>query len=336
MKNNTILLTGGLGYIGSHIYVALKKSGYEPIIFDNLSNSYKITTENIEKITGQKPVFFDSDIRDERKLSYVLDKFDITNIIHLAAKKSVFESINNPLIYISNNIEGLTCLIKQLEKRRKEINFIFSSSATVYSSKNIVPFREEGLIAAISPYGRSKILGEALLTQTNKDLFKIGILRYFNPAGAHISGYIGQNEKNLHKNLFSVINETITKRRSYVPIYGNDYNTEDGTCVRDYFHVMDLANGHVNALSKLMDCRNNFIFNLGSGKGYTVKQIIQTFSKQIKVQIPYMVHARRKGDIPKMISCTELARKEISWEPKYSLEEICETSYKWYKKLNNE
>ena len=336
MIDSPILLTGGMGYIGSHVYVALKESGFEPIILDNLSNSYERTLKNIKRITGEEPYFINADLRDKNTLASILEKFEIKNVIHLAAKKSVFESTKNPISYLSNNIRGLNTLLNQLRKTDRETNFIFSSSACVYASSNPLPFKEDGIISATNPYGLSKIYGEKLIKNQKRDNFKFAILRYFNPAGAHFSGYIGQDEKYHFSNLFSVINEVATESRQHVPIYGNDYDTPDGTCVRDFFHVMDLADGHVSALKKINDTKLNFVINLGSGNGYSVMQIINTFKDKINIPIPYKNYPRRAGDIATMISSTDLAKIHIDWKPKYNLDDICQTSYLWRRKLNNE
>lgn len=331
-----ILLTGGLGYIGSHIYIALKNRGYEPIIYDNMSNSYKSTLLGIKKITGKTPYFIDADIRNSEELEFTINRFDISDVIHLAAKKSVIESVKDPSSYFINNVNGLLNLTKILENRKKKINFIFSSSACIYARSNELPFKENDKISAINPYGLSKIFGEKILECLNKEFFSIAILRYFNPAGAHPSGYIGQNEKSLFSNLITIINKSVINKRSFVPIYGNDYDTPDGTCVRDYFHVMDLADGHVSAFERLKERKNNLIINLGSGQGNTVMQIVNTFSEKLKIPISYKFLSRRVGDVPQMIASIELAEKEIGWKPKYNLDDICQTSYLWSRKLNNE
>ena len=335
MKNNFVLLTGGCGYIGSHTYISLKESGFEPIIIDNLSNSYFTTVTNIKSITGTDVIFEEIDLNDTVNLFKIIEKYNISNVIHLAAKKSIHESFQSPLDYISNNIGGLICLTKCLEKRKKKVNFIFSSSACVYSDQNQVPFNESSDISSSNPYGISKIFGEKILNSLNNEIFNIGILRYFNPAGSHMSGLIGQNEISNFTNLFSVINDTAFKLLEFVPIYGTDYDTKDGTCIRDYFHVMDLAEGHVSALNYLIRKNKNFTLNLGIGSGFSIKEVINAFSEFNKINIPLRNCDRRKGDLSKVIASIDSAKEEINWLPKYSLQDICMSSFLWKKKLLN-
>ncbi len=335
MDNNYVLLTGGSGYIGSHTYISLKEKGFEPIIIDNLSNSFIDALRNIENITGSNVIFENVDINNTEKIFKILNNYNILNIIHLAAKKSVQESFKEPQDYFNNNVGGLISLTKAIVKRNKKVNFLFSSSACVYSKDNEVPFNENDKIFSENPYGISKIFCEKILSTLSPEIFNIGILRYFNPAGAHSSGLLGQNEISNYTNLFSIIDDVAFRLNDFVPIYGNDYKTKDGTCIRDFFHVMDLAAGHVSALNQLINKKKNFTLNLGIGNGFSVKEIILAYSEFNKLSIPFKVHTRRRGDLPTVISSIDMAKKKINWLPKYSLEDICRSSYVWKKKMLN-
>ena len=333
MENNFVLLTGGCGYIGSHTYISLKERGFEPVIIDDLSNSYIDVIDNIKKITNSHVIFEKVDINDVEKIFKIINKYNISNIIHLAAKKSVQESFEKSTEYFNNNVGGLISLTKAIEKRKKIVNFLFSSSACVYSKDNKVPFKENGKIFSENPYGKSKILCEKILDKLNTEIFNVGILRYFNPAGSHLSGLLGQNELCKYTNLFSVIDDAAYKLIDYVPIYGTDYDTKDGTCIRDFFHVMDLADGHVSALNNLINKKQKFILNLGIGSGFSIKEILDAYSNFNNLVIPYKIHDRRVGDLAIVISSIDKAKKKINWLPKYNLEDICKSSFLWKKKL---
>tara|TARA_A100001015_G_C14989557_1_gene713222 strand:+ start:293 stop:1303 length:1011 start_codon:yes stop_codon:yes gene_type:complete len=335
MINNFVLLTGGSGYIGSHTYIALKEKGFEPVIIDNLSNSFKSALENIKKITGTDVIFENVDINDTEKIFKILKNYNILNIIHLAAKKSVHESYKKPIDYYNNNVGGLVSLIKAIETRNRKVNFLFSSSACVYSTNNKIPFNENDKIFSENPYGLSKIFCEKILNTLSSEIFNIGILRYFNPAGSHESGLLGQNEISNFTNLFSIIDNAAFRLINFVPVFGNDYKTKDGTCIRDYFHVMDLAEGHVSALNYLINEKKNFTLNLGNGNGFSVKEIILAYSEFNNLSIPFKICKRRKGDLSIVISSIDMARKKINWLPKYTLEDICTSSFVWKKKLLN-
>jgi len=336
VNNNYVLLTGGNGYIGSHIYVYLKQSGFEPVIVDDLSNSYLSNINQINKITGEKAIFYKCNLNNEDYLIKLIEKYDIKNIIHLAAKKSITESFITPSKYFNNNILGLISLLKSIQRNRK-INFVFSSSASVYSPNVKSPIKERNILNPSSPYGHTKYLCEKILEGYSSKNFRLAILRYFNPAGAHDSGLIGQNEKNKYTNLISVIDEVAVKRRSFVPVYGKDYATIDGTCLRDYFHILDLAEGHVKALLYLINNKNGFTVNLGSGIGATTLEIIKKYRKVNKVDIPYKFYKRREGDVDQLYTSNVEAKKILGWESKRSLDKICSSSYKWTKsnKLNS-
>ena len=335
-----ILITGGAGYIGSHTLVELSSSGFEFIVYDNLSNSSKEALKRVEQIIGKTIEFIEGDIRDKRLLQKVFSKYNIDSVIHFAGLKAVGESVEKPLEYYDNNINGtLTLLEVMKEYNCKKI--VFSSSATVYGDPKEVPITEEAQtgVGITNPYGRSKYFIEEML----KDLYisdnswKIAILRYFNPIGAHESGLIGEDPNGIPNNLMPYISQVAVGKLKELQVFGDDYDTVDGTGVRDYIHVVDLANAHVKALEYLnnstFDIKNlPLICNLGTGKGYSVLEIVNAFKQVNGVKVPYKIVARRDGDIAICYANSKKANKLLNWEAVRGIEQMCKDSWNWQSK----
>ena len=333
-----ILVTGGLGFIGSHTVVELIENGYHPIIIDNLSNTTIEVLDGIERITGVRPVFEQLDLREKADVQSFFAKYtDLSGVIHFAASKAVGESVSNPLLYYENNINALVYLLQELAKKDKA-QFIFSSSCTVYGQAESMPITEDAPVQeAISPYGNTKQIGEEII----KDVAKVTpiqaiLLRYFNPIGAHASAEIGELPNGVPQNLVPFITQTGAGLRAELSVFGNDYPTVDGTCIRDYIHVVDLAKAHVVALKRLLDGQNAEeveVFNVGTGKGSTVLEIIQTFEKVSGRSLPYKIVDRREGDITEAYAQTDRANTVLGWKAESSLEEALASAWKWEKKL---
>lgn len=328
-----ILVTGGLGYIGSHTVVELLSRGYEVIILDNFSNSLPGVGSKIQTISGVKPLIFEGDIRDVRLLNKIFSDNKISGVIHFAGLKSVSESIRNPLEYYSNNVAGTLNLIECVLRYRIN-NFIFSSSATVYGSPEKIPLDESCDIGrTTNPYGTSKYLVERILqdiSKAHKEL-NVTILRYFNPVGAHPSGLIGESPVGVPNNLMPFISLVANGKFEYVSVYGNDYDTPDGTGVRDFIHVMDLATGHVAALENQNTENNLHIYNLGAGIGYSVLDIINKFEEVNGVKVNYKFCDRREGDIGECWSDPSLAFEELKWKATKTLDDMVMDAWKWQK-----
>lgn len=333
----TIFVTGGLGYIGSHTTVELLNNGYEVIIADNLYNSNLVVLEKIEKITGRKPKFYKVDLLDEKSVETIFKENDIDATIHFAAYKAVGESCIIPIEYYHNNITSTLVVLKMMKKYNVK-KFVFSSSATVYGDAEFMPVKEEALLSATNPYGRTKLIIEDMLEDIYKsdNFWNIAILRYFNPVGAHKSGEIGENPKGIPNNLMPYITKVAIGELKELSIFGNDYNTPDGTGVRDYIHVVDLAKGHIKALEKLNTNSGLVIYNLGTGKGYSVLDLVNEFSKASGKEIPYKIVGRRKGDIAICYADPSKANNELGWNAEKSIEEMCEDSWRWQCKSSNE
>ena len=332
---NYILVTGGLGYIGSHTVVMLQSKGYEVVIVDNLSNSESAVLKAIEKITDKRPVFHAIDVNDLKSLQSLFEKYSFTAVIHFAAHKSVSESVKNPLKYYKNNIVGLLNILEVMEAFKVK-NFIFSSSCTVYGQADQMPINEQTpLKTPLSPYGKTKQMGEIIIEDWIKATgFKAIILRYFNPIGAHPSLHLGEWIKGEPDNLLPYIIKTALKHYDFVKVFGNNYPTKDGTAIRDYVDVNDLADAHVKALTRLLNnsCSNPFeCYNLGAGKGYSVLEIINSFEKINKVKIPYNFFPKRVGDIAKAYADFNKAYKVLKWEPKITIEESLRNSWNFEK-----
>jgi UDP-glucose 4-epimerase len=333
-----ILLTGGTGYIGSHTAVELIHQGYEVIIVDDLSNSEHRTIESIEKIIGTKPEFHQFDLRNSTSLEKLFKDNKFDGIIHFAAKKAVGESVEKPLLYYDVNLNSMLSLLKLMELH-KVSNLVFSSSCTVYGQPSRLPVTEDTPFAlAKSPYGHTKQIGENILnhtTRTNGQLQALS-LRYFNPVGAHPSALIGELPVGTPANLVPFITQTVAGLRSKLKVYGNDYNTPDGTAIRDYIHVVDLAKAHVRAIEHMLNNeqkKSYEYFNIGTGKGSSVLEVIQAFERINLTKVPYEVVDRRAGDIVKIYADTTRANNELNWKAQLNLDDMMKSAWKWQKTL---
>ena len=332
-----VLLTGGAGYIGSHTAVELLNSGYEVIIYDNLCNSSEVSIDRIKTITGKDLTFYEADILDTDFLKEVLVKEKIDVVIHFAALKAVGESVRKPLEYYHNNLTGTLSLLKAMKETEVK-KIIFSSSATVYGDPESTPITEDfpkGVCT--NPYGWSKSFMEQIMTDLNTadPDFKVVLLRYFNPIGAHKSGLIGEDPKGIPNNLLPYIAQVAVGKLDYLHVYGNDYETDDGTGIRDYIHVVDLAKGHVLAVEKIDQFKGVEIINLATGNGYSVLDVVKAFEKASGVKIPYKIEARRPGDIDKSYADASYAKKVLGWVAENGIEEMCEDTWRWQKNNPN-
>ena len=335
MKN--ILVTGGCGYIGSHTVVELFKKGYNPIIVDNLYNSSDIVLERIEKIVNKRPTFFKGDILDKDFLDKIFSENDIFAIIHFAGLKAVGESVEKPLEYYENNVAGTVNLLEVMRDHNVK-NFVFSSSATVYGDQEIMPLDETmERKPATNPYGNTKAIIEDILRDLyiSDNSFNLTILRYFNPIGAHESGTMGEDPKGIPNNLLPYVSQVAIGKREKLSVWGNDYDTVDGTGVRDYVHVVDLAIGHIKALDKIEEIGGLNIYNLGTGKGSSVLEIVDAFSKACGFDIPYEIKERRAGDVATCYANVDKAKKELDFSCIYSIEDMVESTWKWQSKNPN-
>ncbi|MDT0641742.1 UDP-glucose 4-epimerase GalE [Zunongwangia sp. F363] len=338
--NKKILVTGGLGFIGSHTVVALQEQGFDVVIIDNLSNSSVDVLGGITRITNKEPEFEKMDLRDKAAVKSFFQKNpDIEGVIHFAASKAVGESVENPLLYYENNLSTLVYLLQELSEKQKA-NFIFSSSCTVYGQADNLPITENAPVKkAESPYGNTKQIGEEIIFDTCKvySNLKAICLRYFNPIGAHPSAEIGELPIGTPQNLVPFITQTAIGKRKELSVFGNDYPTEDGTCIRDYIHVMDLARAHVVALKRLVNNEeeSNFeVFNLGTGQGNSVLEVINTFEESTGQKLPYKIANRREGDVIAAYADTEKANNELGWKADFSLSEALQSAWKWEKAVN--
>jgi UDP-glucose 4-epimerase len=333
-----ILLTGGAGFIGSHTAVALIENGFEPIIVDDFRNSEPFVIKNIEKIVGKKITFFATDIGNKKEITDILQKEKPVGVIHFAADKAVNESVLNPMKYYQNNVLNLINFLEVIGNTKIN-SFVFSSSCTVYGVPDKIPVKETAPIKpAFSTYGYTKQIGERVLT----DFFKtkpnssLTLLRYFNPIGAHPSGLIGELPIGVPNNLVPYITQTAVGKRKKLTVFGKDYDTDDGTCIRDYIHVIDLANAHVASLKKGLNRSESIkIYNVGTGKGASVMDVIDAFEKVCNQKLNYEFGPRREGDVPEIYSDNELIKNKLGWDAKFSLEECLEHSWKWEKSLAN-
>lgn len=335
-----VLVTGGLGFIGSHTVVELHRQGFEVVIVDNLSNSSVEVLAGIEKIIGSKPIFEQIDLRDKAVVQAFFKKHDdISGVIHFAASKAVGESVENPLLYYENNIGSLVYLLQELQKKQ-ESYFIFSSSCTVYGQAEKMPITECASVQpAMSPYGNTKRVGEEIIS----DVAKVSginaiLLRYFNPIGAHETAEIGELPVGVPQNLVPFITQTAIGIRAELSVYGDDYPTADGTCIRDYIHVVDLAKAHVVALKRLFDRKNETrveVFNVGTGRGSSVLEVIRTFEKVSGKELPYKIVGRREGDIIEAYANTDKANTVLGWKAESTLEEALHSAWKWEQKVRN-
>lgn len=334
-----ILVTGGTGYIGSHTTVELIQQGYEVIIADNLSNSFEWVIDRIEKITGVSPHFYHVDLTDVAATEKIFtDHSDISGVIHFAALKAVGESVNKPLLYYQNNLNSLMNILHLMEKYGCK-HFVFSSSCTVYGQPSILPVKETSpILPALSPYGNTKQICEQIITsQSEVTPMQSIILRYFNPIGAHSSSLIGELPIGIPNNLIPFITQTAIGKRERLNIFGNDYNTPDGTCIRDYIHVTDLAKAHIIALEHLMTQKNKEkieIYNLGTGNGFSVLEVVNAFEKTTHVKLNYQFVPRREGDIEQIWADTTVANNKLGWKAALTIEDMVLSAWNWEKQLS--
>ena len=325
-----VLVSGGMGYIGSHTTVELLNQGHEVVIVDDLSNSKEIVLDRIEKITGKLPKFYKINILDEEKLEVVFKENKIDSVIHFAAFKAVGESVAMPIEYYHNNLTTTLVMLKLMKKYDVK-NFVFSSSATVYGDAKIMPITEDSPLSTTNPYGATKLMIENILRDVYKadNSMNIAILRYFNPVGAHISGTIGEDPSGIPNNLMPYITKVAIGELKELSVFGNDYDTPDGTGVRDYIHVVDLAKGHIKALEKLAEKSGLVTYNLGTGNGYSVLDLVKAFSKASGKEIPYKIVDRRPGDIATCYADPKKANNELGWVAEKTIEEMCEDAWRW-------
>lgn len=325
-----ILVTGGAGYIGSHTCVLLLEAGYDIIVFDNLSNASKESIRRVEKITGKQIPFIEGDIRNPKELHAVFEKNDISAVIHFAGLKAVGESVEHPLRYYDNNVHGTAVLCEVMQQHHCK-SIVFSSSATVYGDPHTTPIKENFPLAPTNPYGRSKLFIEEILRDlyTSDHEWNIVLLRYFNPVGAHPSGMIGEDPHGIPNNLMPFIAQVAVGKRAYLSIFGDDYDTPDGTGVRDYIHVMDLAAGHVKALEKLDDINKVLTVNLGTGQGYSVLEMVKAFEEASGQKVPYQMTARRSGDIAQCFADPGYAKEVLGWEATKNIDDMCSDAWRW-------
>ncbi|MDE5539207.1 MAG: UDP-glucose 4-epimerase GalE, partial [Bacilli bacterium] len=334
-----VLVTGGTGYIGSHTCVELLNNNYEVVIIDNLCNSKKEVVDKIEKITGKKVKFYENDVCDANALRKIFKEQEIDAVIHFAGLKAVGESISIPLAYYRNNLDSTLALLEVMKEFNCK-NLVFSSSATVYGNPGKPEYDETmPRVRATSPYGATKAMIECILEDlyTSDSNWKITILRYFNPIGAHKSGLIGENPNGIPNNLMPYILKVAIGELPELTIFGNDYNTPDGTCIRDFIHVVDLAKGHIKALEHAIKSDNKiYIYNLGSGHGVSVQELITTFEKTNKIKLNYKVGPRRVGDLPSFWANANLALKELGWKTEETVETMCRDSYNFIQRSKEE
>lgn len=326
----TVLVTGGAGYIGSHVCVELLEQGHEVVVIDNLCNGSPVALQRVEEITGRSLGFVRADVRDTAAVEAVLGKYAVDAVIHFAALKAVGESVAMPLAYYDNNISGALSLLQAMAAAGVK-DLVFSSSATVYGDPQSNPIREDFPLSATNPYGRTKLMIEEVLRDlgASDEHWNISILRYFNPAGAHPSGRIGEHPSGVPNNLMPYIAQTASGLRDCLAVFGDDYPTRDGTGVRDYIHVVDLARGHLSALDKLAQQPGVITHNLGTGTGYSVLEMVAAFEQACGKSIPYRVEPRRPGDIAECFADPTLARTELAWSARKDLAAMCADSWRW-------
>ena len=333
----SVLVTGGTGYIGSHTCVELLNAGYDVIVIDNLSNSKKEVIDVIKKITNKDIKFYEGDCCDKNILNRIFEENNIDSVIHFAGFKAVGESVKFPIKYYRNNLDSTLTLLEVMNLHNCK-KIVFSSSATVYGKPESLPIKENFPLSTTNPYGTTKLIIEGIL----QDLYKsdnewsIAILRYFNPIGAHKSGLIGENPNDVPNNLMPYIVKVANKELEILSIFGNDYDTKDGTGVRDYIHVVDLAKGHIKAIEKINKVNGIDCYNLGTGNGYSVLELVETFKNVNKIDVNYKIVDRRPGDIDACYADPSYAKEKLGWEAKLGIEEMCRDSYNYVKKVNGD
>jgi UDP-glucose 4-epimerase len=332
-----ILLTGGAGYIGSHTFIALREAGFEPVILDNFANSHPVVLERLERITGRPVLLERGDVLDTLWVEDVLKRHQPAGVVHFAGDKAVGESVANPLKYFHNNIGGAVSLLRAMAavhadgSASQQPTLVFSSSATVYGDPATVPITEDFPRSHTNPYGHTKLVIEDMLSalRTASPAWRIGVLRYFNPAGAHPSGLIGEDPADIPNNLMPYVTQVAVGQRAHVNVFGNDYPTPDGTGVRDFIHVQDLAAGHVAALRTLLNHGESFTVNLGTGRGVSVLEVVRAVERASERPIPFEFAPRRAGDVAQCYADASLAKRLLGWEALRSLEEMCADAWRW-------
>lgn len=329
-KQNTILLTGGAGYIGSHAAVELLTAGYQVVVIDNLSNSSPEVFHRIKQIKGEQVIFYHEDVRNASVLDDIFKQHRPSGVMHFAGLKAVGESVADPLRYYTNNIDSTLVLLEAMKKHRVR-NLVFSSSATVYGAPDVLPIREDCPTNPQNPYGRTKLFIEHILKDTAVAWpeFSVAILRYFNPVGAHPSGLIGEDPNGIPNNLMPYITQVAVGRRECLNIFGDDYPTKDGTGVRDYIHVVDLVRGHLAALQKIEKHNGVATWNLGTGRGYSVLEVVKAFERASGRSIPYKIIDRRPGDVAICYADPTKAQHELGWQAEFELDDMCRHSWNW-------
>lgn len=333
----TILVTGGTGFIGSHTCVELINAGYDVVVFDNLSNSKEESLNRIEKITGTRPRFYQVDMLDRDGVWDIFEKEHISSVIHFAGLKAVGESVEKPWEYYQNNIEGTLILLDVMRKHDVK-NIVFSSSATVYGDPAFVPITEECPLGnPTNPYGQTKKMLEQILTDmyVADHEWNVSLLRYFNPIGAHPSGLMGEDPNGIPNNLMPYITQVALGKLPELGVFGDDYDTHDGTGVRDYIHVVDLARGHVKTLQAVEGKTGVHVWNLGTGKGYSVLDVVKAFEKATGKKVPYQIKPRRAGDIATCFASADKAKRDLGWEAEFDIEDMCRDSWNWQMKNPN-
>ena len=327
-----VLVTGGAGYIGSHTTLLLLEGGYEVVVYDNLSNASKESIRRVEELTGKKIIFEEGDIRDKERLDEIFGKYDIESVIHFAGLKAVGESVEKPLEYYDNNVCGTVKLLEAMRDAGCK-KIVFSSSATVYGDPATTPIKEDFPTSATNPYGRTKLFIEEILQDlyVSDHDFHIAILRYFNPVGAHESGRIGEDPNGIPNNLMPYISQVAVGKRDHLSVFGGDYDTKDGTGVRDYIHVMDLSEAHLKALEYLNKHATHkpLVVNIGTGKGYSVLDMVKAFEKASGRKVPYKITDRRLGDIATCYADPSYAKEVLGWEAKRGIDAMCEDAWRW-------
>jgi UDP-glucose 4-epimerase len=334
-SNKHILVTGGAGYIGSHTVVALIEAGYQPVIVDDFRNAQEDVIDRLEKITGRTTPCERISCHETEKLASIIEKYAIDGVIHFAADKAVGESVENPLKYFDNNLGGLISVLKAM-KAKKVNRLVFSSSCTVYGIPETIPVEENGAVSYNSPYGFTKLVNEQMLEQfaAAEEHFKTVLLRYFNPVGAHPSGWIGEEPQGVPSNLLPFITQTAAGMRKELIVHGNDYDTSDGTCVRDYIHVVDLAEAHVAALNFMESEKSQSLetINIGTGTGTSVKEMIDTFQDVCGVPLNWKFGPRRQGDVPKIFANADSAKNKLNWEARFSVKDALSSAWNYQQK----
>jgi len=331
--NKPVLVTGATGYIGSHTCLQLLEAGYTVIGIDNLSNSKEESLRRVQELTGKNLIFIQCDLLDEAGLDQVFEEHKPEAVVHFAGLKAVGESVEQPLLYYRNNISGTATLLEAMVKARVR-NIVFSSSCTVYGVPEKLPIREDFPLEAVNPYGQTKLTIEYMLQDlyASDPHWNISILRYFNPVGAHPSGEIGEDPVGIPNNLMPYITQVAVGEREELSVFGGDYDTPDGTCVRDYIHVVDLAQGHLKALEKLQETPGVIIHNLGTGQGYSVLDMINAFKQATGIKIPFKIVARRSGDTTVVYADPRLAERDLNWKASLDLQQMCKDAHRWQTK----